>query len=73
MKRLNKPRGGGLVGVPSSRQWLHAVREPSRAPAQDAAWVAEVLQANGVAFACRAGNELVPLNERARETRLFAA
>jgi hypothetical protein len=44
-----------------------------RAPAQDAAWIADVLQANGVAFACSAGDELLPLNERARETRLFAA
>lgn len=43
-----------------------------RAPASDADWIADVLQANGVAFACGEGDSLVPLNDGARQTRLFA-
>lgn len=43
-----------------------------RPPAADAQWIGEILQENGVAFACVANDALLPLNEHARETRLFA-
>jgi hypothetical protein len=43
-----------------------------RAPASDAGWIADVLQANGVAFVCGEANNLIPLNDGARRTRLFA-
>lgn len=42
-----------------------------RAPASDAEWIADVLQANGVAFACGMGDALLPLNDHARQSRLF--
>ena len=41
-------------------------------PAPDAGWIADVLEQNNVGFACRIGNEIVALNDRARETHLFA-
>jgi len=44
-----------------------------RAPASDAEWIADVLEANGVAFVCGEGDSLVPLNDGARQTRLFAS
>jgi hypothetical protein len=43
-----------------------------RPPASDAGWIAEVLQENGVAFACSTADTLLPLDDRARATRLFA-
>jgi hypothetical protein len=43
-----------------------------RAPASDAGWIGDILQANGVAFACGVGDAVQPLNERARQTRLFS-
>jgi hypothetical protein len=43
------------------------------APSSDAGWIAEVLEENGVAFASRTGNDLRPMNERARACPLFTA
>jgi hypothetical protein len=43
-----------------------------RAPAADAQWIGEVLEANGVAFTCVAGDALLPLNDLARRTALFS-
>jgi hypothetical protein len=43
-----------------------------RAPASDAQWVGEVLEGNGVAFTCSTGDALVPLNDLARTSPLFA-
>jgi hypothetical protein len=43
-----------------------------RPPASDAQWIGDILQENGVAFAAATGDALIPLNERARLTRLFA-
>jgi hypothetical protein len=43
-----------------------------RAPASDAAWIADVLEENGVGFACSTGEDVRPMNDWARASRLFA-
>jgi hypothetical protein len=44
-----------------------------RPPDRNTGWIAEILQANGVAFVASIEGNVIPLNECGRQTKLFAA
>jgi hypothetical protein len=44
-----------------------------RAPDRNTGWIADILQENGVAFVASIQGQAIPLNERGRQTILFAA
>jgi hypothetical protein len=44
-----------------------------RSPDRNTGWIAEILQENGVAFVASIEGQVIPLNDRGRQTILFAA